>query len=402
LKKRIVYITYYYWPPHFGGELLLATERFKGLVKRGFEVTVITSGSPGFPNRNEDDGILILRSPQVGQSRRARLLRRLVYVFWVCWQLLRHSFEFYYQGDTPGVDSATSSIAVCLFTRLAHAKKARTFIVHSLADTEQTVFETRGWSGFWWRLMFSYFDSVVAVSPGLYEGLLKAFPRTARLIVNGVRDDLFVPLSVSERSQFRSSCGLQDEQVVFSFLGSLGSRKGVDILAEAFASLAPLHPEWCLWLIGPHTEQESQNLDSRDVSTCTQPLLDLDGQVRFWGRIDERQRLNKLLASSDIFVFPSRREGMGLAPVEAMAAGVPVIVARIPGVTDLANVEGETGYFVPVGDAVSLQDAMERLGNHPALRRGMGEKATQRARDGFGWQCHLDQWERLYMRAIGL
>jgi glycosyltransferase involved in cell wall biosynthesis len=294
------------------------------------------------------------------------------------------------------VDHITSALTVWLFTLIAHLKRARTVIVHSLALTEQRTFDLAGWAGFWRRILFAGFDWIVAVSPGLYTGLKPLFPKTARLIVNGVRDDIFAPLAEPARQLFRAAHGVGEAPVVFTFLGTVGQRKGFDVLAQAFAHLARMHPHWRLWVIGPYTTEHSQNLDPSEVRRVTSVLDGLGEQVKYWGRIDERQALNTILAASDVFVFPSRREGMGLAPVEAMSAGVPVIIARIPDVTDLANIDGETGLYVPVGDVVSLQTAMEALACDPALRQRMGQQAAWRVRDSFGWQHHLDAWEVLY------
>jgi glycosyltransferase involved in cell wall biosynthesis len=396
-RKHIVYVTYNYWPPKFGGELLIATERFKGLVERGFRVTVLTSGNPGFDGKEEDEGLLILRSPRVGNSRLARLFRRILYFFWVCSHLFQLFFDVYYQGDSGGIDESTAALSIWIFTQIAKIKKSQRIIVHSLADNEANVFDYLGWSGLWRKFVFHCFTNVVAVSPALYCGLQELFTNKVILIINGVRDDIFIPLSPIERVNFRLKHDVHTDDVIFSFVGSIGTRKGFDQLANAFRDLAKVHPNWKLWVIGPHTIKESQNLRGEDISACIAPLHGLGCQVVFWGRINDRKYMNQILASSDIFVFPTRREGMPLAPAEAMSAGIPVIITRIAGVTDLINIEGETGLYIPVGEKDALRSAMEKLGNDPALRHYMGENGRKRIMEGFRWEKHLDQWEQLYL-----
>lgn len=397
MGKSIVFVTYNYWPPQFGGELLISIERFEGLAKQGFNIMVLTAGYPEFPSYQLRQGLHIYRSPVVGRNRLARLARRMIYLFWICWMLFHHSFEIYYQGDTAGIDIATSAIIVWLHTWIAHKKHARTFIVHSLADSESKTFDAHGWAGFWRRFMFGCFDIIVAVSPGLYQGLLPIFPKSARLIVNAVRDDVFMPIDTLSRTHFRQEQGINDTQTVFAFLGSVGYRKGFDILAQAFAGLALTHPDWCLWVIGPHVVQDSQNLDPKQVEEVTRALEPVEKQVIYWGRIDERRQLNQILSAADVFVFPSRREGFGVAPLEAMAAGLPVIVSRLPGITDLGNVEGDTGLFIQPGDSHSLKQAMLYLGERPDLRKKMGMASRQRILDGFGWTDYLKKWMMLYL-----
>jgi glycosyltransferase involved in cell wall biosynthesis len=398
LKNRILFVSYHFWPPFFGGELRHSIERFQGLAARGFEVTVLTSGFPGFPTFQGDQGLKIFRSPVVGQSRLARLFRRLVYFFWVCWKMMDMQFDVYHQGDAAGIDFVTSACEIWLWTRVARWKHAKNVIVHSLADTEQEAFSSRGWNGFWRRALFSNFDKIVAVSPGLYTGLCTAFPEKVYQILYGVRDDIFRPLDQASREGIRSENGLSAGNVVFSFLGTVGNRKGFDLLALAFANLVGEYPEWRLWVLGPYTLEHSQNIDLRDVSRVTRSLEPISSKVKYWGRVDEREQLSHLLASSDVFVFPSRREGMPIAPMEAMAAGLPVILSSIPGVTDLASLEGETGYYIPVNDAEALRSAMERLGRDMVLRKKMGHSAVLRVHESFGWKDHLDRWEELYCR----
>lgn len=391
-----MFISYNYWPPRFGGELIISIERFQGLVERGFQVTAFTSGATGFPDQQGEKGVMVLRSPVIGTNRLARALRRVIYLFWVIWQLFWVDFDIYYQGDTAGVDPMTTALSVRLLTGLAHWKNARTVIVHSLADTEQKAFDIHGWVGFWRRFMFAGFDDVVAVSPGLYNSLKLVFPHSARLIVNGVRNDYFIPLPSCIRYEFRQQYGLSDDDVIFAFLGTVGYRKGFDTLAQAFINLAKDHPNWYLWVIGPYLAEHSQNLNPKESHEVMRPLEPYSGQVRYWGRVDEREQLNLIFSACDIFVFSSRREGMGLAPVEAMSAGLPTVIARIPNITDLAGLQGETSYYVSVGDESGLQAAMNTLGNSRDLRQAFGQKAVQRVREAFGWQSHLDAWQHLY------
>ena len=232
----------------------------------------------------------------------------------------------------------------------------------------------------------------------LYEGVRQVFPNQAELIICGVRNDIFHPTSFEEREYVRTELGVSSENIVFSFLGSVGKRKGFDVLAKAFAVLARDNPNLYLWIIGPRTVQENQNINPIEVAEVCAPLVGLDGQVRYWGRVNDRIKLAMLLRISDIFVFPSLREGFGLAPVEAMASGTPVIVSRLPGVTDLANVEGETGLFVEPGDVKSLKEAMFILASQPELRNKISPAAVQRVRDQFGWQKHVSDWENLYIK----
>ena len=393
---NIAFVSYSYWPPDFGGELLLAIERLQSLASRGHHITVLTSGRPGFPSRVHLDGMTILRSPMVHTSRPGRLLRRAVYFAWALTHLLSHRYDAVHFGSMPGIDLASDALAAYVLAGIARRRGARTVTVHALADSESAALELSGTRGFWKRLYYHNMDHIVAVSPALYAPLQAHFPPKAVLILNAVRDDIFVPLDDATRRRVRGELGAGDEHVVFTFLGTVCYRKGFDLLAQAFAELAPGHPNWRLWVIGPRSHAESQNLCDEEAQEVMAPLRELDSQIIYFGRVNDRHQLATLLGSSDVFVFPTRREGLPLSPMEAMAGGVPPIIARIPGVTDLASVEGETGLYIPPNDPKALKQAMERLGNDPELRRQMGRKAVQRVKEAFSWEPYIDRWEQLY------
>ena len=392
---KIVFLSYVFWPPDFGGELLISIERAEELSKRGHEVTFLTSGRQGFPAFDVVKGVKIYRSPMIHESRAGRILRRGFFVLWGFQRLLAMDFQILHIGSLPGIGKISCSIIGKLIASVAHSKKARCVTVISIAEKEETPIDLQGMAGKIYRSFLLCMDNIVGVSITLYEAIQRSFPGKAVLIPCGVRDDIFLPLSAVRRAQVRAESGDSENDIIFIFLGSVGARKGFDLLAQAFAELSPVHPEWRLWVIGPHNKEQNQNIVLEEVNSVTQPLKGND-RVTFWGRIDNRQRLAEVLAAGDVFVFPSRREGMGIAPMEAMAAGLPVIIARIPGVTDMVNIHGETGYYITPGNLDELKKAMNKLGTDKILRERMGRKARARVIESFGWEKHIDQWESLY------
>jgi glycosyltransferase involved in cell wall biosynthesis len=318
-----------------------------------------------------------------------------VFFIWACWKTIRISFNVLHLNSTGAVGPVSAAVTAWILTLIAGLRGACSLAVHSLADSDDCTFVSTGWNGFWRKMFFRSFDQIIAVGPALYQGLSPHFPAKVKMIPCGIRDDIFQHCPDS-RTALRADKQIGSGDLVFAFLGSVGRRKGFDVLANAFSELAPTHPGWRLWVVGPRSRRESPNTNEREVAEVTSPLKDVQNQVKFWGRLDDRYMLNRILSASDVFVFPSRREGMGIAPLEAMAAGVPVVVSRIPGVTDLANLEGDTGLYVPPGDLPSLKAAMLRLGTDQALRKTMGARAAQVVREGFAWEQHMTKWMKLY------
>jgi len=110
--------------------------------------------------------------------------------------------------------------------------------------------------------------------------------------------------------------------------------------------------------------------------------------------------LNRLYARSAVVVCPSHREGFGVACLEAMAHGRPVVASAVGGLLDLV-VDGETGISVPPGDVGALRAALERLLADRDLRRRMGEAGRRRAAEHFSWDAVTRETVQLYARYAG-
>jgi glycosyltransferase involved in cell wall biosynthesis len=97
-----------------------------------------------------------------------------------------------------------------------------------------------------------------------------------------------------------------------------------------------------------------------------------------------RHELGPFFERAAVVAVPSHREGFGVACLEAMAHGRPVVASAVGGLRDLV-VDGETGLFVPPRDVPALRAALERLLGDPELRGRLGAAARERVREHFGW-----------------
>ena len=110
--------------------------------------------------------------------------------------------------------------------------------------------------------------------------------------------------------------------------------------------------------------------------------------------------LERLYARAALVACPSRREGFGVACLEAMAHGRPVVATAVGGLLDLV-VDGETGLLVPTRDPAALRTALERLLADRQLRRRLGDAGRARARRLFSWDSVTDATVAAYAEAVG-
>ena len=102
-----------------------------------------------------------------------------------------------------------------------------------------------------------------------------------------------------------------------------------------------------------------------------------------------------MLAALDVFVLPSRHEGLGVAILEAMAMALPVVASDVGGIPEIVDA-GRTGVLVPPEDAAALASAIAALDRDRALAHQMGAAGRARVLAEFSMEVMADRYERLY------
>jgi len=126
--------------------------------------------------------------------------------------------------------------------------------------------------------------------------------------------------------------------------------------------------------------------------------LGLDQRVVLLGFPTRSELIDELLAA-DVFVHPSEAESFGIAVIEGMAAGLPVVVARSPGVLDIVD-HGRFGYLYDPGDVETLADHIVQLARDAPLREQFGARAREAAEARFSWESHMAEMRALWSEVL--
>ncbi len=367
-----------HFPPAIGGTERQARTLAAGLAAAGHRVTVLTLARPDAPGRETLDGMVIERT-LTGRGRGAvfaatygtsllRHLRRLS-----PGHAVLHAHHLYLEAVAAawvGVRTGLPTMAklACGGPDGDFARLRRTRLSVGLP-------------------LLRRLSRVVAVSVETEAEVLAhgfAPDRIAR-IPNGVDLIRFTP--APDPAAAREQAGLGPETVLF--LGRLDAQKGLDTALAAWALIAARCPAARFVLAGDGPARSALEAQARD--------LGLAETVRFLGT---RPDPEILLRASQIFLLPSRSEGMSNALLEAMATGLPCVASRIGGNSDIVE-HGVTGLLTPPGDAAALADALSALLEDVSLRGQLGAAARAAIIERYGMDRVVREYADLYAKLAG-
>ena len=180
-----------------------------------------------------------------------------------------------------------------------------------------------------------------------------------------------------ERASARRELGLSMEQRIVICHGRIDvHRKGLDVLLAAWADVRAKCPSLDAQLILIGSGEDATNFSE---------LLATQGSAQItWlsEYIQDRSLMRMWLSAANLYVMASRHEGFPVAPLEAMACGLPIIITDVPGSADIMGSEDALpGVVVPVGDSAALARALIKLLTDPAACEHFSGRALNRVRD---------------------
>jgi glycosyltransferase involved in cell wall biosynthesis len=233
-------------------------------------------------------------------------------------------------------------------------------------------------------------DYVIAISGAAESALLGAgvSPDKIRLIYSSIDSRWFKPDDGEREADFRRKLGLSPDWPLVGSAAVLNPRKGLNYLLEAASRVLREQPETRFVICGEGPERAVLEAQAR--------RLGLEERVLFLG---EQADVRPLLASLAVFVLPSVAEGLGVAVLEAMAMGRPVVASKVGGLAELVA-DGVTGFLVEPRQPPALAERIIRLLGEGELGRRFGREARRRVEEHFSREGMLLKTETLYYEAL--
>jgi len=358
------------YPPVGGGAGNASAYLARALVKQGQTVAVLTARYDDLPHQETRDGVLVRRLPAL----RKRLDR----------SSAAEQLSFIFSGavyTTPFARSWRPDVIIAFFGMPsgAIAWLMRRFFgvpyVVSLRGGDVPGFRPYDF-GLYYRLSGPFLrriwhdaGAVIANSRGLRD-LGNAFDAATPIgvIPNGVDASRFTP------------AGRDWAPGRLLFVGRIVYQKGLDVLLRALGGLRDL--EWSLTLAGDGKQRPELEAQAS--------ALGIAERIHFTGWL-AKDAVAAQYRQANLYVAPSRNEGMPNVVLEAMASGLPVVASEVAGNGELVT-PGFNGLLVPPEDAEALQAALRSLLSEPEKMQKMGAASRQRVVESYTWDSAAAQY----------
>jgi glycosyltransferase involved in cell wall biosynthesis len=361
------------YPPIGGGAGNASAHIAAQLEMMGHTVAVVTAQFGALPAKEKHGGVTVYRVPALRRRQdRSNPLEQIAFIisasFWTI--SLMSSFQPDVTLAFFGVPSGAVAWVLKTFYNIPYIISLRGGDVPGFRPYDFRVYHQL--MAPFLRTIWKSAARVVANSNGLRQ-LANAFDARFEIpiIPNGI--DLHAYTSTKRDWSFPRLLSV----------GRIVHQKGLDLAMRALGGLKELIWEWRIAGDGPQMH----------VLQSLAKELGIEDRVHFLGW-QSREQLMDCYQQSNVFLFPSRHEGMPNAMLEAMASGLPVIASCIAGSEELV-LDGKTGFLFPSEDLESLQSVLKKMLSDPALREQMGSASRLHAEASYSWESTARQYALL-------
>ncbi len=371
------------YPPVYSGAGQQAYYLSKSLANFGHQITVLTQYKNGMQKKERQDGFKVVRLKSLG----GRVL--FSYLFGIkaaLWLLLRWN-----QFDILHVHGINLwGLPAMLIARLLGMSVVAKMTL--LGEDDPPGLEKMKF-GRLRKKVYWFPHKVIALTQAQLEQYRRSeFPNHKVVqIPNGVDLSRYFPVSAESKVSLKKKLNLPTEKSVVLFVGKISIRKGVPLLMEAWTNHLQ-NENIMLCLVGP------ENLE-RDYSNQVRDLIKskrLENRIRMAG---PQKNIAEYLQAADVFVLSSNREGLPNSLLEAMACGLPCIVAAMPEYDHIFNSDAPVLIMIENISAANLAEAIVELTNS-TNREKLGRRAHDFIANHLCIEKIASQYERVYGQII--
>jgi len=225
------------------------------------------------------------------------------------------------------------------------------------------------------RFSFKHANQIITIAKGVLKDLPVDFIREHKDKITNIYTGFdFDKFKLIEREEAKKKLDILPGRKVIGYLGSINYRKGIDLLVESFIEMARRDESLELLIVGDVSEGHEEYWDE---------LIDKLNRSRVnYKYIPYTSEVSKIYCSMDIFVLPSRAEGLPRVVIEAMAHKVPVVSTNVGGVREII-VDGENGFVIKENQSKELNEALETIIEDEQLSKGLSKAAYEQIKYKF-------------------
>lgn len=365
--------------PTYGGSGALATELGLELARRGHEIHFITYATP-FKLRGYQERVFFHEV----ETRMSRYPLFEHYPYSLALASKQHEVALAEELDILHVHYAIPHATTAFLAKEMLRGERDVKVITTLHGTDITLVGQE--ASFYAITKFSIekSDMVTAVSASLRDETYRAFGCVGcdvRVIPN------FVNLAEYQPAATRDCAGLAPAgHKVITHVSNFREVKRVKDVVRVFARIRRAMPA-TLIMVGDGPDRHDAEAEARELGVAE--------DVTFLGKLDS---VSRILQASDLFLLPSQSESFGLAALEAMACGAPVVATRTGGLPEVID-DGVNGILEPAGSVEAMGRRATELLRDPARHRAAGEAALAKARR-FSADVIVPMYEKLYAEVL--
>ncbi len=370
-----------------GGVQTNSRTLLRELNRRGMQTFACVRNYYGLPSKEMEDGTEIHRSPVWGRSRAINGILYLVDTFiWLLRNRRRYDVIHCQQMFGPAMAATIAGFFI---------SKPIIVRITTVGDLGE-VKHIREMPLAWLRLrLIRRVSRWVALTREMADELTTLDISSDK--INIIHNSTEIPLEASfeptVKESKRRALGLEYEKMAV-FVGRLSAEKGLDVLIDAWQMIGKLYPDAHLLILGGGGDYRNVEADLREQVA----KQNLDARIHFVGHVSNAK---DFILASDVFVLPSRTEGMSNALVEAFACGAAIVATEIPSNREICE-DGVNALLVPVADPEALSDAIISVFESPGLGQRLGQEARKKAERELSVDAMVDEYLATYRLTLEL